>query len=227
MRTHAARATRVLGESLETYRSVVAALAEGALVAIPGVANYSVIVDARNDDAVQRLYRVKNRPASKPITLMMPPHDVADWIDVHPACRGALCLLGEPIVLVGTMRTGARLSPRVNAGTSKLGVFWLNTLLHKMVYHSTTVATPLVVAGSSLNLSGQPMVTTIADAMAQFDGVLDMIVDGGDCSSPGTHASVLDVSGRAPRLLRDGVVSRQTLRAMFPSLMITETSPFD
>jgi L-threonylcarbamoyladenylate synthase len=213
--------TRILHESIDAYRAVADVLAAGGLVAIPGVSNYSVIVNAEDDEAVRRLYRVKRRPASKPITLMVPPQDVASWVEVDDACRSALCLLGEPIVLVGRARRGTRLSPYVNDGSIRLGVFWLNTRLHKLLYALTARSAAFPIAGTSLNLSGQPMVTRASVAVRQFGGLVDAIVDGGDCVSAGAQATVLDVSTPTPVLLREGYVGEDTIRALLPSLVVS------
>ncbi len=66
------------------------------------------------------------------------------------------------------------------------------------------VGRPLAV--SSANLSGQPPARTAAEALAQLDGRVDVILDGGE--APGGQAStVLDLTTAPPRILRQGPVS--------------------
>ncbi len=66
------------------------------------------------------------------------------------------------------------------------------------------VGRPLAV--SSANLSGQPPARTAAQALAQLDGRVDVILDGGE--APGGQAStVFDLTTNPPRILRQGPVS--------------------
>ena len=57
-------------------------LRRGGLVAFPTETVYGIAVAATLPEAVDRLYRVKRRPTSKPMTLM-----VADAAEVRRRCR--------------------------------------------------------------------------------------------------------------------------------------------
>ena len=125
------------------------------LAIIPGVANYSLVVNAKIGEAVERFYALKQRSPRKPITLMVPPHDAERHVQLPAANRRGLVLLGDPIVLIGRTAPGLHVSPKVNAGTTLMGILWLNTPLHKLLYSFAECP----IAGSSLNLSGEAMVT--------------------------------------------------------------------
>ena len=65
-------------------------------------------------------------------------------------------------------------------------------------------------AVSSANISGQPPATTAAEAQRQLGDLVDVYLDGGP--SPQQAAStILDLTGPAPRILREGPVGAQAI----------------
>ena len=67
------------------------------------------------------------------------------------------------------------------------------------------------ITGTSANLGGGPNPITAQDVANQLDGKVDLIIDRGPC--PGALPStIVDVSGDAPAILRQGVISREADR---------------
>jgi L-threonylcarbamoyladenylate synthase len=65
-------------------------------------------------------------------------------------------------------------------------------------------------AVSSANISGQPPATTAAEAQRQLGDLVDVYLDGGP--SPQQAAStIVDLTGPAPRILREGPVGAQAI----------------
>jgi tRNA A37 threonylcarbamoyladenosine synthetase subunit TsaC/SUA5/YrdC len=67
-------------------------------------------------------------------------------------------------------------------------------------------------AVSSANLSGQPDALDAAQAAAYLEERVDLIVDGGR-SPGGVPSSVVDCTLPVPRLLREGAISGEDIRA--------------
>jgi len=65
-------------------------------------------------------------------------------------------------------------------------------------------------ATTSANRSGRPEVTDGADAVRQFSGHVDIIIDGGRCPV-GRPSSVVDVTHFPFVVLREGAVSKREL----------------
>ena len=59
------------------------------------------------------------------------------------------------------------------------------------------------VVSSSANLSGQPPAVSAAEVVKVFGNQLDLVVDGGPRPAE-RRSTLVDVSGRVPRLLRRG-----------------------
>jgi L-threonylcarbamoyladenylate synthase len=207
-----------LSESIDACRQLVDCLRGGGLAIIPGITNYSLVVNASLDEAVERFYRLKQRAPSKPITLLVPPHDAERHITLPARNRRGLVLLGDPIVLLGRTAPGLRVTPRVSAGSWRTGILFLDTPLHKLLY--STAEFPI--AGSSLNRSGEPMITRFEDVRTRFADQVDLVVDGADCPHAGEGATVLDLSEEPPTLVRPGFVTETEIRAVLPELRVLE-----
>ncbi|MCL2489057.1 MAG: Sua5/YciO/YrdC/YwlC family protein, partial [Oscillospiraceae bacterium] len=74
-------------------------------------------------------------------------------------------------------------------------------------------------AAPSANRSGSPSPTCAAHVLADLDGRIAAVVDGGPCVV-GVESTVLDFSSDPPRLLRPGGIPAELLRELCPELAI-------
>ena len=65
-------------------------------------------------------------------------------------------------------------------------------------------------AVSSANISGQPPATTAEDAKNQLGSAVNVYLDGGECAV-GTASTIIDLSHREPKLLREGAVPAEKI----------------
>jgi len=66
------------------------------------------------------------------------------------------------------------------------------------------------IVGTSANLSGKPSSLTAEEVYAQLGNKVDLIIDGGRCPG-GKESTIVDLTGEAPVLLREGAISREEL----------------
>ncbi len=133
-----------------------AELTAGHILALKGIGGFQLLADARNQDAVERLRRLKHRE-EKPFALMMP---TIEMVRQH-------CLLSEeeqrvlsspaaPIVLLAPNRDrqGADpLAPNVAHNSPYLGVM----LPYSPLHHLLMRACPFPLVATSGNLSDEPI----------------------------------------------------------------------
>ena len=74
-----------------------------------------------------------------------------------------------------------------------------------------TLGRPL--AAPSANLSGQPSPKTAQAVLEGLDGRIDAVLDGGRCDL-GVESTILDLTVSPPRILRQGGLSRERLKAV-------------
>jgi hydrogenase maturation protein HypF len=157
----------------EALAKAVAALASGKILAVKGVGGYHLMCDARDEQAVQRLRQRKRRP-DKPLAVMFPQSGkdgldaLRERVSLEPVTAAAVAGPERPIVLV-PRRARCDLAPGVAPGLSEVGVFLPYSPLHHLLL--SDFGGPLV--ATSGNLSGEPVLTTVAEAESGLGKVAD------------------------------------------------------
>jgi L-threonylcarbamoyladenylate synthase len=182
----------------------------GGVVAIPTDTIYGLAADPFNDDAVRRVYGVKDRMAERALPLIGADFEqiVAELGILPPtAQRLAERFWPGPLTLVVT--APERLSTAVTGGTNRVGV---RIPAHPVAQALCRVSARLLTA-TSANVSGQPPSAdpdVVHASLGHRD--VDALLDAG--RTPGGEPStVVDVSGAVPRLLRAGAVPWEDVRA--------------
>ena len=93
--------------------------------------------------------------------------------------------------------------PSLPADLSPLPTLGIRIPDHPAALALLQAAGPLAV--TSANLSGQADTTTAKEVLAQLDGRVDLVLDGGKTPG-GIPSTVVDLTGSEPRILRQGPV---------------------
>jgi L-threonylcarbamoyladenylate synthase len=200
-------------------RQAVSILKEGGVVAYPTDTVYGLGADAFNEEAVRRIYRVKQRPLDQPLSILIA--DKSDLVQISDALPETARLLAErfwPGGLTLVLRKLPSVPHWITAGGSTVAV--------RIPDHPVTLdlirslGKPLI--GTSANLSGLPSVTSAEEVRAQLGDAVDFILDGGICSG-GIESTVVDVTGKVTVILREGAVSRIAI-AEIPGISFGEVN---
>lgn len=196
------------------------ALRAGQLVAFPTETVYGLGADACDDRAVAAIFAAKDRPHFNPLIVHVPDRATAERLVVFNDLARRLTdrLWPGALTLVLPRRPDCPLSLLVSAG--------LETAAVRVPAHEGALAllraadTP--VAAPSANLSGTLSPTTAAHVASALGDRVAMILDGGPCAI-GLESTVLDLSGRAPAILRPGGVTAEVLTAMLGTEVAVST----
>ena len=112
-----------------------------------------------------------------------------------------------PLTMV--MPRGPEVSDVTCAGLDTVGVRMPSHPVVQQVIKASGVA----FAAPSANLSGKPSPTNAPDTLADMDGRLPLILDGGE-SNVGVESTVVAVTGEHPMLLRPGYVTKEQMEAV-------------
>jgi len=180
----------------------------GGLVAVPTETVYGLAGNGLDHDAVAEIYRVKGRPAIKPLILLVSDMDVAETV-----CAGmpeSARLLAEafwPGALTLVLSRGGAVPDIVTAGGGTVGVRSPN--------HPKTLEllrlTGLPLAAPSANISDMPSPINAEDVLKYFDGKIDCVIDGG-VSALGHESTIVDLTAEPYRILRQGVLPEDEIR---------------
>jgi hydrogenase maturation protein HypF len=142
-------------------------LASGGIVMVKGVGGYQLLADARDEEAVGRLRKLKRRP-DKPFAVMMPSvAATGEHAQLTERDAGLLTSRQAPIVIL-PVAPGSDLAPQVRGSRETLGVFLPYSALHLLL-----VDAPLVV--TSANVADEPIITDDLAAYEQYAQSVDMI----------------------------------------------------
>ena len=187
-------------------------LRAGGLVAFPTDTVYGVGALAYDGEAVESIYHAKDRPADKAIpVLICDTRDLEKVSDNIPDAARILSARFWPGPLTVLIPKRADLPEAVSA-TSTVGV---RVPDHEVVRALLRLAGPMAV--TSANLSGQPSPTSAEEVLAQLDGRLELIIDGGKTPG-GIPSTVVDCTGLEIKILREGPIS---LRELLSALRIS------
>ncbi len=184
-------------------------LAHGGLVAYPTRCLYGLGVDALNAEAVSRVYRVKRRPADKPLSILIPDRkDLRNWTTgINPGSRWLMERFW-PGKVTFILRAGKRLPRQLLGKGNSIGV---RLPAHEVAAALVkTIGKP--VTATSANLSGSPGCRRVEEFAPEMVRQLDLILDAGVLEG-GVGSTVVDLTGDTPAVVREGVVPAGQIRS--------------
>ena len=199
----------------ENIKQAAAFIRNGALVAVPTETVYGLAGNGLDASAVSRIYEVKGRPAVKPLSLMVPGEEAMDLYcrDVPKQAR-ALAAKFWPGPLTIVLPAKEEIPGIVLAGGKTVGL--------RCPDHPLTLALlrecGLPLAAPSANPSGEPSPKTAEQVLGYFDGKIEAVIDGGPCGI-GTESTLIDMSGKPYRILRQGALDRKAIAEALASRM--------
>ena len=181
----------------------------GGLAAVPTETVYGLAGNGLDPEAVAKIYEVKGRPEQKPLSLMVPgPEALEQYCEPVPPAAKALAERFWPGPLTLVLRAKPLVPEIVRAGGETVG---LRCPDHPMTLELLKLA-ELPLAAPSANPSGLPSPKSVEEVLAYFGGKIDAVLDGGVCGL-GRESTILDMSRRPWRLLRQGALPESELAA--------------
>ena len=177
--------TEILPASDEkSIEKAAALLQNGELVALPTETVYGIAADARNGEAVKKIFVAKGRPQDNQLLMAA-------------FCPGPLTII---------MPRGPEVAAECCAGLDTVGIRMPSHPVARAVIEKSGCA----FAAPSANLSGKPSPTNAQDVFTDMDGRLPLILDGGECDV-GVESTVVSVVGEKPTLFRPGHITLEDL----------------
>src|SRR5918993_2871728 len=187
-------------------------LRKGGLVAVPTETVYGLAADADNEDAAQKLFAAKGRPADHPVIVhIYGANSLDDWASEVPDAARVLAAAFWPGPLTLVLKRSARARDVLTGGQDSVGLRspahpWARALLQAF---NGALAAP------SANSFGRISPTTaqhvIDDLGVKPRGKIDLLLDGGACPV-GIESTIVDVRSDVPTLLRPGAITREQLQ---------------
>ena len=168
------------------FDAAATAVRDGDAVVYPTETVYGLGADATDADAVERVFKLKGRDRSKPLSLGVPSVDAA-LRHTRPTDRARRCLrafLPGPITVV--VARDPSLPDALTAGRDRVGVRVPDNEVAASLFERAGVP----VTATSANRSGNPSVTSPDDLDPDLREAVAAVVDAG--LAPGTESTVVD-----------------------------------
>ena len=205
----AAQLPRIRRYGTAAIRAAAAVIARGGIVAVPTETVYGLAADARDSDAVARIYAAKGRPSFNPLIVHVP--DLAAAQAIARFDKDALTLAAAfwpgPLTLVLPLRPDAGIAALVTAGLDTIAI---RVPAHRAM-RALLTETGAPLAAPSANASNGISPTRADHVAASLGARVSLIVDDG-ASAAGVESTI--VAGRT--ILRPGPVTREMLAALLP-----------
>ncbi|QWD59885.1 L-threonylcarbamoyladenylate synthase [Polynucleobacter sp. MWH-UH35A] len=203
------QSSAVIDEAVQTLRN-------GGLVAIPTETVYGLAADAKNPEAIKKIFTAKGRPSNHPLIVHLAAPDKfdqaqVDWLPiltpwVRDLSEQALKLIEAfwpgPLTLV--FKKDKSVLSELTGGQDTVAI---RAPSHPIAQELLRKFKGGVVAPSA-NRFGKVSPTSATDVRNEFEGMLDlMVLDGGDCEV-GIESTIIDLSsGDKAVLLRPGAIT--------------------
>jgi L-threonylcarbamoyladenylate synthase len=192
-----------------SIRSAVEVLRAGGVIAFPTDTVYGVGAHGLLNDAVEKLYVVKGRPAEKAIPLLLAAAAEVDSVarDISPAARNLMHRFWP-----GALTIVLKKQPHLPAAVTGTDTVAVRVPDHAVV-RALIRALGAPLAATSANRSGKPELLDAQSIGSVLGGLLDLILDGGRCAG-GVPSTVVDASGETLKVLRVGAIAAEAALAV-------------
>ena len=182
----------------------------GGIVVFPTETVYGIGANALNAEAVKKIYEIKKRPLSKPITLLVNSIDMIKRVakDITPF-EYAIIKKFFPGPLTIILQKKDVIPDIVTSGGSTVGIRMpANEIALELINRAgVPLATP------SAKISDKPSKTNIKDVMSDFPEGVDCFIDGGK-SKIGVASTIVQVIDGVPHILRQGTITEEQINKL-------------
>jgi L-threonylcarbamoyladenylate synthase len=211
----------------DAIRDAAIALKAGHLVAFPTETVYGLGADARNPEAIKRIYEVKGRPTDHPLIVHISSlNQLEKWaIDIPEyAIKLARKFWPGPMTLI--LKRGKIAEDFITGGQNTIGLRVPSDSIAVALITEFEKISNSAIAAPSANRFGQVSATSSADVLEELGKYLesaDWILDGG-VSTIGIESTIIDCTSDSPFILRKGAVTKSEIVATIGGIISTKSN---
>jgi L-threonylcarbamoyladenylate synthase len=177
-------------------------LARGCVIGIPTDTLYGLAADPFNLAAVDEIYRVKGRPETRALPILVNSLEQAMLL-ARETPRNFVRLAEEfwPGALTLVVEAATRLPLKVTANTGRIAVRWPGSeVVRRLIAEFDGPIT-----GTSANISGFPACSNAEQVMNQLSDRLPLVLDGGETGAA-LPSTIVELHGDTWKIIREGAI---------------------
>lgn len=179
----------------------------GGIVVFPTETVYGIGTNGLDKNAVEKLYKIKERPLNKPISLLVSDFEMIEKVAKNiTEVEYKLMKKFFPGPLTIILNKRDIVPDIVTSGGDTVGIRMpKEEITRKLIeYAGVPIAAP------SANISGKPSGTNLQEIIQEFEGKVDYFIDGGK-SKIGISSTIVKVIDEIPYILREGSISKKEI----------------
>ncbi|WP_293007093.1 L-threonylcarbamoyladenylate synthase [Nitrosomonas sp.] len=193
-------------------------LCAGGTVAFPTETVYGLGADVTNPAAVDKIYKIKQRPADHPLIVHIGNiSHMHYWAQAIPESAWKLANHFWPGPLTLILPRNHRIPDNVTGGQATVG---LRFPAHPVASALLSALGPeKALAAPSANRFGRISPTSAAHVYQELGNTIDMILDGGACEV-GLESTIVSFHDKTPQILRPGSITLSAIEAVLNNPVI-------
>ncbi len=191
---------------------------DGGLVVIPTETVYGLGGDGTNPSSSRKIYEAKGRPSDNPLIIHIANPKDADKYAHTCKLYYDLAKAFMPGPLTVILPKKEIIPKETTGGLDTVAVRCPSHPIARAVIEKAGVP----IAAPSANISGRPSATSAEYVVEDFNGRVDMIIDGGECEI-GLESTIVLVKNESLVLLRPGAITYDALTCVCEHVEISPT----
>jgi len=180
---------------------------QGKIVVFPTETVYGIGTNGLNEQAVKKLYEVKQRPLNKPISLLVSNMEMVNEIakDITKIEYKIMeKFFPGPLTII--LKKKDIVPDIVTAGQDTVGIRMPSGEIARKLVEMAG----LPIAAPSANITGEPSGTNLQEIKKHFEGKADYFIDDGD-SELGVSSTIVKVVDGKLQILRQGSITLEQI----------------
>ena len=188
----------------------------GGIVIFPTETVYGIGTNGLNEQAIEKLYNIKNRNNKNPINLLVSSLEMIEKIatDISPIEYKIMQkFFPGPLTII--LKKKSIVPDILTSGLDTVGVRIPNNEIAKLLvqFSNTPIAAP------SANISGNVSNTNLDTMIHDFSDKVDYIINGGN-SNIGIESTIVKVLDNIPHILRPGFITPEQIKKITGNVIL-------
>jgi len=195
--------------NLDDIQMICKSLKLGKICVLPTDTVYGIGASIENLNAIEKLYKVKNRDKSNRINILISSKDMAKkYVKNYNLVADKLINKFWPGALTIVFKKNDNVPNEITAGTDTVGIRMCDNVVTNKIIEKLNV--PLAVP--SANKSNRPSGTNIFDIMSDFSDDIDIYIDYGN-SKIGIESTIVEINddNESVKILRKGKITKKEI----------------
>ena len=192
----------------EEVNECVKTLQNGGLIVFPTETVYGIGANAYCKESVEKIYEVKKRPEEKPLSIMVSStREISKYAVINNDIERNIIenFMPGPLTIILNKKEGV--FDYISSGKNTIGIrIPDNDMIMEILKESE-----LPIVAPSANISGEPSGVVFEDILKDFNGKVDICINGGKpkISEPSTIVQVIDGE---PVIIREGKITLDEIK---------------